>query len=558
MLRPPAPSTADGWPAWLARRPAWLLLTLALLIGALPGLLELPPMDRDEARFAQASKQMLESGDFIHIWYQEEPRAKKPIGIYWLQAASVWLFSSAEAREIWAYRLPSLLGAWLACLLTFVFGRRLFGRAVALLGSLLLATGVGLTLEAVSAKTDAALLASIVAAQGALAMVWREVREGRPAGWRWPLLFWAAQGVAILLKGPVGPIVALATILGLGLFEKRWRWLAALRPLAGVPLLLLIVLPWALAVTLGEQGSLLLDAARSDFFAKLLGGEEAHGLPPGFHLLAHFFFFWPGALLSLPAVLAAWRLRRSHPALLYCLAWLLPGWLLMEAVPTKLPNYVLPLYPALALLVAWAALEGREALPRTLLRGLSWLFLAAALGLPALLVAGQIAGGPGLGWQAPLAGLLACAVLAGSVWLLRQGRLARALLAAAGGSVLWLAFLFGGYLPSLQQLWNAPRLVAEWRALSGPEPPPLASAGFREPSLVFLAGSGTRLLIPFELVRYLESEPRAVVLVTDRTEEEFLTYAKRRKVPVVRLASLDGINYSVGRRLTFIFYGREP
>src|ERR1700749_546146 len=87
---------------------------LMALPARLPRPDALPPLDRDESRFAQATAQMLESGDFTVIRFQEEPRFKKPVGIHWLQAASVAAFSNVEDRQIWAYRIPSLLGAMLA------------------------------------------------------------------------------------------------------------------------------------------------------------------------------------------------------------------------------------------------------------------------------------------------------------------------------------------------------------------------------------------------------------------------------------------------------------
>src|SRR5271167_1655481 len=91
-----------------------LVAAFIVLIAGLPSLFLLPPIDRDEARFAEASAQMLESGDLTTIMFQDEPRFKKPVGIYWLQALSVRLLSSVERREIWAFRIPSLLGAMLA------------------------------------------------------------------------------------------------------------------------------------------------------------------------------------------------------------------------------------------------------------------------------------------------------------------------------------------------------------------------------------------------------------------------------------------------------------
>src|SRR5438105_3374024 len=96
-----------GW-----RGPA--LAALIAFLAGLPGLLAVPPLDRDESRFAQATAQMLETRDFVVIRFQDEPRFKKPVGIHWLQAASVALVSDPEARAIWAYRIPSLLGAMLA------------------------------------------------------------------------------------------------------------------------------------------------------------------------------------------------------------------------------------------------------------------------------------------------------------------------------------------------------------------------------------------------------------------------------------------------------------
>ncbi len=555
---PAAPPAADSWLAWLSRWPAGVLLALVLLAAALPGILALPPLDRDEARFAQASKQMLESGDYIGIWFQGEPRNKKPIGIYWLQVASVWLFSSAEAKEIWAYRLPSLAGAWVASLLAFAFGRRLFSRDLALLGSLVLAGAMGLQMEAIAAKTDACLLAAIVAAQGALALVWRARREGQTVGWGWPLLFWAAEGVAILLKGPIGPMIAGLTVLGLGLLDRRWRWLAALRPLVGLPLLLAIVLPWVLVVTLGRDSNFLAEAAQHDFLAKLMGSEESHGLPPGFYLVTHLLFFWPGALFSIPAVLAAWRARRQVPAVLFCLAWLLPAWLVLEAIPTKLPNYVLPLYPPLAFLVAWAVLQAAPALATRFARWLLPLFLlGGAIYVGGILYA-PFKMGAGFAWQSLPAVLLTLAGVGGAFWLAWRGRRVRALLFAVGCSALWLGWGLGAYVPALGQLWSSPRLTATWQRLAEPTAPPLGSSGYREPSLVFLAGTGTKLLLPEELADYLASTPGAVALVTDRTEADFLTAAAARGLAPRLLESFGGFNYSVGWWLTFTFYDRSP
>src|SRR5882724_10408786 len=103
------------------RAVAFLLLCGLLLF--LPGFFTIPPIDRDEARFAQATKQMVETGDYVDIRFQDEVRYKKPVGIYWMQAAAVQTASAlglprAQLR-IWVYRVPSLVGSIGAVLLTY-------------------------------------------------------------------------------------------------------------------------------------------------------------------------------------------------------------------------------------------------------------------------------------------------------------------------------------------------------------------------------------------------------------------------------------------------------
>src|SRR6266403_3559072 len=112
--------------AWLVGARPYALLTALCLLLYLPGLASIPPLDRDEARFAQASRQMLETGDFLRIRFQDEARNKKPIGVYWLQAAAVAAFSTPDSTAIWPYRLPSVAGALIAALLIFAIGSALF------------------------------------------------------------------------------------------------------------------------------------------------------------------------------------------------------------------------------------------------------------------------------------------------------------------------------------------------------------------------------------------------------------------------------------------------
>src|SRR3954454_7792836 len=130
----------------LARTPT-PVLTLLCLLAWLPGLFALPALDRDESRFAQASKQMIETGDYIDIRFSTVPRYNKPVGIYWLQAAATRALGHAPYNAISTYRLPSLLGGLLAVLLTYWGVRAFAPRETALMAAALLGLTVLLTGE---------------------------------------------------------------------------------------------------------------------------------------------------------------------------------------------------------------------------------------------------------------------------------------------------------------------------------------------------------------------------------------------------------------------------
>ena len=122
---------------------AALFLLVCGLVLFLPGFFNIPPIDRDEARFAQATKQMVESGDFVDIRFQDDVRYKKPVGIYWMQSAVVETASAlglprAQVR-IWLYRIPSLIGAIGAVLLTYWTALAFVTRRGAILAGLIMA-----------------------------------------------------------------------------------------------------------------------------------------------------------------------------------------------------------------------------------------------------------------------------------------------------------------------------------------------------------------------------------------------------------------------------------
>jgi len=534
--------------------------TIAFALAmALPGIAALPPLDRDEARFAQASAQMLETGDFIAIRFQERERNKKPAGIYWLQAASVAAVSDVGAREIWASRLPSAFGAAASAALTVWIGGLLFGPAAGLTAGVLLAASLGLAGEATIAKTDAVLLASVLAGQGALAKLYLQSRNPGRTDWRWAAGFWLAIGISGLIKGPIGPGVAALTVGALCLADRSPALLRALRPARGAVLAAAVVAPWAIAIWAATEGRFFTEALGGDMLAKLGGAQESHGAPPGYYAALVWITFWPATLALPVAVARAWR-DRGAPASAFLIAWAAPAWIAFEAASTKLPHYVLPLYPALALLAARAALAPGGAAAPVLERVGAAVFLATAAALTGLMVAGPHLYAPAGAGPGDLAiagaGLAAAMAIAIAAW---RGRLLGACLAACGLSLAASALLQHHTLPKLEALQVSPRLVAELRqaggcAPCGPARTPLAVSGYSEPSLVFLAGTGTRLTTPAGVAEHLAGGPQRFGAVEARGAEEFASALRALGGEAEALATVRGLNYSRGDVVALTLY----
>ncbi|RIA55340.1 ArnT family glycosyltransferase [Dichotomicrobium thermohalophilum] len=549
--------------AWLAAtrwRAASALILLCLALY-LPGFVDMPVTDRDEGRFVQATTQMLETGDFIDIRFQDEPRYQKPVGIYWLQSISASVFGDLDQREIWTYRVPSLLGAIVAVLALWWAARPLFGREVALIAAALLAAVVTMNLEARIAKSDGALIAAIALMQGALMRIYL-VRQPLSQAVGLAALFWISLAVGILIKGPIAPAVAAVTIVALIFFGGARDWLRRLHAPWGIPLLLTVTLPWFIAIGVISEGQFYALSLGKDFGAKLQSGQETHWGPPGYYFILFWWTFWPAALVATGgAAIWLWRNRTLRRAA-FLLAWIIPYWLVIEAVPTKLPHYALPIYPAVALAAAWV------------------LHTQTAHGIVPIRTYKQAA----LLWL--VIGVLQVAVFAGALWLFETPPSLLAVLLAAvfavtapltalamrrrafhAGLALALisaitayAGIIGEVLPRLTPLWNSER-IAELRTMLKPcYGGPAALAGYSEPSAVFHLGTETPLLAGEGAGRWLGEQGGRLAFVTQDEHAEFERGLAQSGAKVSGpIACFTGFNMNGGDVLRFRLYGSgEP
>jgi 4-amino-4-deoxy-L-arabinose transferase-like glycosyltransferase len=534
-------------------------LILCALVLFLPGFFNIPPIDRDEARFAQATKQMVETGDFVDIRFQDEVRYKKPVGVYWLQAAAVETASAmglprAPVR-IWLYRVPSLIGAMGAVLLTYWAALPFVTRRGAIFAGLMLCSSVLLGAEARLAKTDAMLLLTVVAAMGALGRVYLSWQRGedpvRPP-WSSPAIFWTALAAGILLKGPLILMFVVLTIGSLAILDRSAVWFWRLRPVWGLIWMLVLVLPWFVAIFWRAGDTFFADSLGGDMLSKL-GAQESHGAPPGVYLLLFWATFWPGAPLAGMAAPAVWRARRE-PGAQYLLAWLVPSWIVFELVLTKLPHYVLPLYPAIAILTV-GALERRVLSSSWLRSGAAWWFVVPAVAsVIAIVGAIMLTRQPVfLAWP-----FVAAALIFGlfAWWLYDDNHAERSLLNAVVAAMFLAIAIYGVVVPALTPVFPSAEIARALRNVVcvGPK---AAAAGFHEPSLVFMTGTSTLLTDGSGAADFLGQGSCRFALVEQRSERGFAQRAEAIGLRYNVANRIDGYNISQGRAISIAIFRSE-
>jgi 4-amino-4-deoxy-L-arabinose transferase-like glycosyltransferase len=476
--------------------------------------------DRDEPRYAQTSRRMVQSGDWVVPWFLDHVRYAKPVFIYWCQATSMSLL---REQSPWAARLPSALAMVLTLAVIGAALRRWAGPehafwTVAILASSLLAISA-----ATMCLTDAVLSLWITLAQGAMYLIWTQ-----GVTWGRALAMGAAVGLAILTKGPVVLGVMGATLGVLGLMRwARWGGLVAepsSRPssqpspqpspgvpgeggeggeqgarcaltwLAAVALVVAICAPWAILVEQRSPG-FFAKAFSHDVMRRIGEGLEGHSGPPGYYLLTVWGMYLPWSLFLPAAIIGAIR-NRAQPLVRFALAAVIGPWVMFEIVQTKLPHYLLPAYPWLAWLTADALVRYR--------RGQSGAFAHWSLRVGAGIWAVAIVLGGLLPWLATgwfddlpyvaMAALSAVAMAyAAAVFILiHRRRLPAAAGTMAGGFAVLVAVLLAWYVPGAHFMRLPERLADVLRREGAVHPGDAVMTGYKEHSLAFYQGGTIR------------------------------------------------------------------
>ena len=478
----------------------YILLILLGLWLFLPGLTHIPAFDRDEARFVQASKQMLETHNYEQINFQDKPRHLKPPGIYWLQSGATKVFAHGVVNQVWSYRIPSVLGGVLAIILLFGFFSKEIGGERAFLAAGVLGSSLLLVIESHMGTTDAMLLACMVLMQGGLWKAYHSFKKSSKASLIGVLLFWLGMAAGVFIKG-TSPLIGLLTVVGLCISERSVKFLGQLKPIAGVALVVALSLIWIIPFSRAGHSNFLWDMIHKDALPKVLGNAQGHGAWPGYFIVL------------LPLIVAG---------------------LCIDKINMK------------------GSLAKIDLIYRYVWMGLS-IVLALAFPLISYLLLKRLA-------ASSIALCLSVLLLAVMLFKLSSIRFYRScILVSVLGAVFIYGFMCQFYLEALQPIWISQKLqqVIQNNAISLSAKQQLYVADFTEPSLVFYLGThNVRMGSVSDIEGGMRDGKVIYALLSIQHFEELKQYAFHHHYRVRPIDFIQGFNYENGRRLQLVLIKR--
>jgi len=523
--------------------------------------------DRDEPRFAQATVEMIESGNWLFPTFDGNLRPDKPILIYWLMSVPVRLFGPSE----WAFRFPSALGIGIATFATFIAARRLVSQRAALLAMLILAASPLTMMMGTAATADGWLLCMITAAIAAFICL----LDARTMTARISCLVMLSifTGLAQLTKGPVA--LAVVGFASLGTILFAWRSLPRHRKLlfpvvAAFAASVGIFLLWALQANAATQGEFAQQGLGKHVLSRVLAPMEGHGgnffvsLPYYIPVLIAGFFPW---IALLPAsVHALWRNTNGEKATVQStllrklvIAWCVPTFVVMSLVATKLPHYVLPIWPALAIVVARSVVDVPQQLHAGWLKpGKILLLISGAIGCAGLLIAPFALNLKGLFWGCTAAAIVIAATTGIAAWCIRRNKLSRACITMLAGLLITQAILAFIALPGFERHKLATPIASTIRQ-QVPADVPVRSVRFGEPTLIFyLWPARVEMTGSVEAIDSFAAERGTMVLVARRDDiEKSALHELIGSDRYRRIGEKWGYNYSSGRHLMLDIITRD-
>jgi 4-amino-4-deoxy-L-arabinose transferase-like glycosyltransferase/membrane-associated phospholipid phosphatase len=521
--------------------------------------------DRDEPRFSRATVEMVESGNYLVPTFNNQLRPDKPILIYWLMSIPVRVLGVSEL----SCRLVAPIATLMTVLLTFWLARRLFDQKVAFWSGLILMLTPLMAVSGTAATTDALLLACITGAIASFMLSWLNGFRL----WHLILLILSLSG-AMLTKGPVGLAVPLLVMITVMIFARNgalnpWRYAGWL--VFAIIASTLLFLSWGLPANAATNGEFLKLGIGKHVVSRSLTAMESHGGKS----FAYYFYYVPVVILTffpwilyLPRVFAQPTLwpdqGKDRARILFC--WAVPIIILMSVVATKLPHYILPAWPALAMISALGLNQairlrraGNNAPAAKIGLGL-FITIGSTLGLGLMFAPWVMAKMPLYGIRVPatVLGLVFLSMTAVACHYYRKARHEYVASVLGGGMMVILLSASLFLLPAIERLKLSP-MIAEVIQLNSAPMTPVATCGYGEPSLNFYLGRGP--ITPIEgpdLPKWATAAGQGVLVVT---EARLIPQLAAFRTP--RIETLDiipGFNYSQGKqvRVHILFRNDTP
>jgi 4-amino-4-deoxy-L-arabinose transferase-like glycosyltransferase len=505
----------------LLRHPVlWLLLLCAANFLVMLGGPTL--WDVDEPNNAVCAREMLLAGNWWVPMFNGDYRFDKPILIYWLLIPLDALFGVNE----WTARLPSAMAiSGLVFVIWKMTLRLLDDQKAALMAAVLFVTAIHIIVIAHAAVPDPLLMLALGFALPAFLVVYLEEKE-KPTSAMSGLLLAAyiALGLGILAKGPIGGLMPLLIVGAFVTVTSNWKNWRMFHPWKGVLVVMLVALPWYITVGVLTDGEWLKGFLFHHNLDRFTGSLQGHRGFPGLYVLSYLlgWFPWTGFLAAV-LVFGAWRLKalREQPVRLFMLCWIGMFILFFSIARTQLPNYILPAFPAAAILMACGWLHASKELRGRFMLYAAWTAFSISL-------LAMIAGAVAIHKMWPGEGMYVLAMapvtLASGWWLWRrQGEVWLPVTAGMVGCILLLS------------LWGAPNIdhhkvtrnLAARATEAGFDGNSLATFHYFQPSLLFYHGGRLPMLVTARQVGQWLIRGKAVVMAQHALSElpkEILPY----------------------------------
>jgi len=543
-------------------RAAFLLIVLCLALFS-PGFFSRPPVDRTEVRYAITAQTMIETGDWFVVREGTRPKFERPVGIVWLQSLSAKLFGPPGLDAIWAYRIPSLLGAILSVVFLYLGSRALVGETTAFFASVLLAHSIFLAVEARLALPQSVALAASVLAQTSLARLYvlREALTNAQRR-RTGLLFWGAIGVGVLVNSLIVPVVAVLTLAALYAKDRNLCLLKGASNVLGPLLALALAAPWVASVVL-TSAEVSSDRHSTLRWISLLIDSQVmhHKAFWGSFVLMAWLGILPAILLTFPTAQLIWRERRV-PLVAFLIAWAVPYLVLFELLSDKPPLYMLQ-YVAPAIALAFALLVTRNPvtgdppnIPLPRWTRVAWMLLAACMAL--IPIGLHLWVGEPVGFLMVAASAAILLLFAATIWAWPHCRpLTSTTFSLAGCAVAyWLVMAM--LMPAESMVWPSVRLEEVRDALQPCFPQPVAIAGYSEPSATFLMGADIVTGRPAVVAQHLRENPRSLAFITHDVLPDFEKEFEGSNAAPARVACVRGWNTFTSKGGQFSVFAMEP